>query len=56
MQGRKKVSREMLLAHHPTPMPPAVTDDVTRAQRGDMQAFERIYFTLLPAEAVRDAQ
>jgi len=32
-----------LLANQPRPTPGAVTDDVARAQRGDMQAFERIY-------------
>ncbi|MEP6836139.1 MAG: RNA polymerase sigma factor [Gemmatimonas sp.] len=32
-----------LLANQPRPTPGAVTDDVALAQRGDMQAFERIY-------------
>ena len=32
-----------LLAEHPRQSPGAVTEDVARAQRGDMQAFERLY-------------
>ena len=37
------LSPASLLANQPQPTPGAVTDDIARAQRGDTQAFERIY-------------